>query len=459
MACDRRKPNDHLRALLGRSGWSYEGLARSVNTIGAEAGLILSYDRTAVAHWLSGTRPRSEIPALIAEALSRRLGRALTVADIGLVPVPDAATLSEPRQLGDPVTALLELTHADANPAGHSRLRRVVYQFCDLAVPDWLHATIQTQVEPVHDRVRRQIGTAHVDAAHRMAGVFAAADRGFGGGHARTALTAYLANDITSWLRARAPETVRRGMLDAAADLVLLAGFKCFDSEEHGLAQRYYLTALALAASGADPARYAGVLRAMSQQAQHLGHHRQGLSLVDTALATTGGHALPRTEASLHAQAAVCHAALGHLDVAMQYRHVAYFHLGHATGPPPVFGSYHVAEMAYQTAWIRTFSGNVTAAIAALQIALRHYPVTESRSRAFALAALAQCQLDSGLLSYACTTTLRLIDDCAHLQSARATTALTTLLERFHPLRRLPAVQKLLLYTASLETYPPASEA
>lgn len=449
MASSRQKPNDHLRALLGQSGWSHEGLARAVNEIGAEVDLILSYDRTSVAHWLSGTRPRGQVPDLIAEALSRRLGGALTVTDIGLVPAPHAA-VPEACQLGDPVAALLELTHADADPAGHSRLRCVMYQLRVLAVPDWRHATSQAQVEPLHNRTRRQIGAPHVDAAHHMAGVFATADRGFGGGYGRTALIAYLAHDIVAWLRAQASETVRRGMLGAATDLVLLAGFKCFDSEDHGLAQRYYLTALALAARGADPVRYAVVLHAMSQQARHLGHYRQGLMLADAALATTDGRALPCTEASLHAQAAVCHAALGHVDAALRQRHVAYNHLGHATGPPPVFGFYHMGEMAYQTAWIRTFSGDITTAITDLRVALQHYPSTECRSRALALAALARCQLDAGLLGYACTTTHRLVDDCAHLQSARTTTALTTLLERLRPFRHLPTVQRLLHHAASL---------
>ncbi|HEV8562405.1 MAG TPA: hypothetical protein VGR06_39300 [Actinophytocola sp.] len=455
MASGRQKPNDHLRALLGRTRWSHEGLARAVNNVGAEVGLVLSYDRTAVAHWLSGTCPRGETPGLIAEALSRRLGRALTVADIGLAPSPDPATVPEPRQPGDPVAALLGLTHADADPTGHARLRQTLYQLHALAVPGWPQAASQAWVEPGPQGGRGRIAAPHVDAAHRMAGILAMADRGFGGGHARTALTAYLAHDITTWLRARASETTHHEMLGAATDLVLLAGFKSFDCEEHGLAQRYYLTALALAARGADPIRYAIVLRAMSQQAHQLGHHEPGLELAGTALATTSGRAQPCTEASLHAQAAVCHAALGQLQTALLHRDAAHRQLERATGPLPVFGCYHAGELAYQTACIRTFAGDTRAAIAALHIALRHYPASERRSRVLTLAALAQRQLDTGLLSVACATTQRLVDDYPYLQSARATTALTTLLQRLDSVRHLPAVQRLLHRTASLQVHRP----
>ncbi|ARF72642.1 hypothetical protein B7C62_10410 [Kitasatospora albolonga] len=79
-----RTPNQALRFLLSEAGWSGARLAREVNALGAEQGTPLSYDRTSVAHWLAGSRPRRPVPALVAEALSRRLGRAVRVADTGL---------------------------------------------------------------------------------------------------------------------------------------------------------------------------------------------------------------------------------------------------------------------------------------------------------------------------------------------------------------------------------------
>lgn len=63
----RRARNERLRALLTTAQWSYDNLARTVNMAGAESGLRLRYDRTAVAHWLSGSCPRAEVVTLVAE--------------------------------------------------------------------------------------------------------------------------------------------------------------------------------------------------------------------------------------------------------------------------------------------------------------------------------------------------------------------------------------------------------
>src|SRR5271170_895332 len=79
----QRRPNRRLRVLLADSAWSGQDLAAAVNHIGRESGLTTQYDRTAVAHWLTGTTPRMPVPALIAEAFSRRLGRTVTAAQAG----------------------------------------------------------------------------------------------------------------------------------------------------------------------------------------------------------------------------------------------------------------------------------------------------------------------------------------------------------------------------------------
>ncbi|NJQ17646.1 hypothetical protein HCN52_22585, partial [Streptomyces bohaiensis] len=87
----RRHPNERLRALLREADWTQEALARAVNALGAEIGCPLRYDRTAVAHWLSGTQPRTPAPQLAAEALSRRIGRPVSPQAAGFTaPAPEA---------------------------------------------------------------------------------------------------------------------------------------------------------------------------------------------------------------------------------------------------------------------------------------------------------------------------------------------------------------------------------
>ena len=89
----QKAPNVRLRALLVEAGWAGEDLARAVNAVGAESCLTLRYDRTSIAHWLSGSRPPEHVCEFVAESLSRRLLRRVTVADTALSrrPADDSA--------------------------------------------------------------------------------------------------------------------------------------------------------------------------------------------------------------------------------------------------------------------------------------------------------------------------------------------------------------------------------
>lgn len=78
MPASTRTPNTALAALIAEARWSNGNLARAVNRLGEETGLRLSYDDSAVCHWLSGTLPRPPIRPLVCEALARRLRRPIT---------------------------------------------------------------------------------------------------------------------------------------------------------------------------------------------------------------------------------------------------------------------------------------------------------------------------------------------------------------------------------------------
>ena len=79
-----RQPNERLQALIQEAGCSNAGLARRVNMCGAEHGLDLRYDKTSVARWLRGQQPRGGRRRIIAEALGRKLGRTVTIDEIGM---------------------------------------------------------------------------------------------------------------------------------------------------------------------------------------------------------------------------------------------------------------------------------------------------------------------------------------------------------------------------------------
>ncbi|MFI9455249.1 hypothetical protein [Amycolatopsis sp. NPDC052450] len=445
----RRVPNDRLRELLTASGWSHDNLARAVNNAGSEVGLRLRYDRTAVAHWLSGSRPRAQVPLLIAEVLTRRLGGPVTAAELGFGLAVDERKEVRPASA---LTVLAELVGADLSVIGHGRLARSVYRLDVLAVPAWPEQA--GEARRCHRPTQSISGT--VGMARHMVRVFAAASHEFGSGHARTALTTYLADDILPRLADRDTDADRRELLGSVLDLTLLIGFACFDSNEHGLGQRYYRVALDLAVLNLDPVRYAIVLRALSLQACHLGHGTTALGLALAALTVGDRHAEPYTSAFLHAQVSLSYAVLGRDEAALAAHLRARETLGQATGPRPVFGSYNRGELNYHAASIRVFSGDTAGAVMALHRALRHYPPGERRSLALALAELAERQLDLGLLGRACTVAHRFLDVYPGLRSGRVTAALGELKKRLQTFARHPEARALVLRCSALHGSRPA---
>lgn len=78
--------NAKLAAVIGEAGWSHAQLAQAVGRVAAEAGnqRLVSVGRSHVSHWVAGSTPSGDTPAILVEALSRRLGRVITIDEIGL---------------------------------------------------------------------------------------------------------------------------------------------------------------------------------------------------------------------------------------------------------------------------------------------------------------------------------------------------------------------------------------
>ncbi|NED90956.1 tetratricopeptide repeat protein, partial [Streptomyces sp. SID11233] len=72
----QRDPNSRLREVVAAVDCTYEALARDVRRIAAENGEILQTNKSAISHWVNGTRaPSGRVGQYLAEALSRRSGR------------------------------------------------------------------------------------------------------------------------------------------------------------------------------------------------------------------------------------------------------------------------------------------------------------------------------------------------------------------------------------------------
>jgi len=412
-----RHPNHFLRRLLAETGWTGDRLARAVNQVGTECGLSLNYQRWSVSQWLAGTQPRPPAPALLVEALSRGLGRTVSLAEAGLDDRTVSPLLSPTDRQEGPEGRLVSLARYGGDPE--------LALPCDLSV--WTAVLGDRRrapgagsgTEPTPLRAGERLSPPRVEASGAMVQVFSAADHVHGGGQARTALAVYLAETTAPMLRAPGPPWLRRRVLLTAAQLTYLCGFMHFDDDLQGLAQRYYLTSLELAEAADDPVGQSLALRGLSVQAHALHRPGRARDLARAAVERSSGQAAPTLRASLLGQLAVAEAAGGNHSAAADALHRAEQALAAAPDECSAVGAYHLASLDHQRGVTAVHAEDWPTAVAALRGSLRRRPPTEPRSRALVQARLARLQYRLGHAEAAMATWEEFLDSSGRVLSRR----------------------------------------
>ncbi|MCX4658827.1 hypothetical protein [Streptomyces uncialis] len=439
-----RVPNDRLRALLAEAAWTSAAFARAVNSAGAEIGRALSYDRTSVAHWLAGARPRHPVPDLVAEVLSRKLGRSITAAVAGF---PDGsarrAGLIGPRGRAGAVARLAELTSTDADPVYRLPLQQSPYLAADHGKPRWRESAAR-RTGPGVRTAGPPVGRAEVASLRTAVRVFATGLDLHGGGHADAALAAFLADDLVPWLNRPAKEKVRRELLTEAAHLVFVRARIHSDSGFHGAAQLFYVAALRLADEADDVCTWAVILRAMSSQALALNHRQKAVRYGENAYAALPARCPPATRAFVAAQLAVARAAVGRGRDALEVLKDADRAAGEsrATGDP--FQVYPRAALEFQRAQTLRGLGDVKGAIEALSASSRHRHPDDRRGHALTHAVRTKLSLRTGHVEEACGSWREFLATGAGLQSSSVDAARSELRHEFIPYRSNATVGALL---------------
>ncbi|MBQ0983477.1 hypothetical protein KBZ10_02795 [Streptomyces sp. F63] len=421
MSRQGRQPNEALRSVLQEAGMSYAALARRVREVAAENGDdTVRTSSAAVAYWVAGTPPRTTTTRYVAEALSRRLGRLVTPADIGL-PSPEDA--GGPGLAADPVESLAHLGRADVDRRRF--LSTTAYSVSALALP------LSPGTAEAAQRARRadaggRIGAAEIATVREVTKVFTRADERLGGDTGRSAVVEYLATDVAAYCRGTfADDGVRRGMFGAAAELAYLAGWKAHDAGRAGLAQRYYLHSFQLAEE-ADPRAHAGyVLRILAHQAFDNGHNTHCVDLADAALNRVRRRVDKETESLFWLTLARAHAAEGNRAGALSAITTAERLMDTAkTDQPPGWASLGgppEARLANQTAKALTALRDVKAAEEQYRRSARCWnPATHPRIHALTLADLGHAQLWQGRMDSACGTWTTALRGLRGVNSARA---------------------------------------
>ncbi|WP_030620962.1 hypothetical protein [Streptomyces achromogenes] len=407
----RRMQNIQLRALLTEAHMTAAELARAVNLLGRTENLVLRYDRTAVAHWLAGSRPRSPVPYLVAEVLTRRTGRLVHAVETGLL--PDAEDGG--RRDGAPVPAvedgaraLVQLCRTDTDPGRRSGLVALVYRqrrprIEGLIVPSPAPAV----------RVGRgggRLADADLARLEFMVSRFADQWTRFGGGYARALPAALLGNDVGVLLAQAMPPQPRTRLMSIAAQLAYVLGGMSADAGYQGLAQRYYELALAVADEGGDRRVRAMTLRSMSVQAARLGAARYAADLAGLAVATAAHVPDADLRCFVHVQHAYGLALLDERRAAYEALDRAEGFLEQASGAPGPFTSYPKAGFAYRKGRTLHLLGDFTAALSALRYAAEGRAPHQRRLTALSEARVALLLLELGRVEEACAYVGTFID-------------------------------------------------
>ncbi len=309
-----------------------------------------------------------------------------------------------------------------------------------LSVPGW--QDVVGRMEAIQTGHTQRIGMPEVEMVIAMTERVSELDDQFGGRHARPMAAAFLVNTVAPYLRADAPEHVRKAMMSAASDLCYLTGYMAVDEGVHGLAQQYYLKALELAGASEDHLTYCTTLRGMSVQAVDLGHGREAMRLADAAAAASP-QAGPRMRAFLAGQQAHCAAQIGDRGSALRHLREAETAMEKAESRSKTFGSYNPSSLAYHVGQVLYGLGNVRGSIGALEASdkLRHHSFQRNRVRYLSM--LAERQLEIGHLEAACDTWTNVIDIYPQVQSGQCDQSVSRMFARIRPHQKTPAAREL----------------
>ncbi|NGO73034.1 transcriptional regulator [Streptomyces boncukensis] len=450
-----RQPNERLQALIQEAACSNAGLARRVNMCGAEHGLDLRYDKTSVARWLRGQQPRGRAPGIIAEALGRKLGRTVTIDEIGMANGKHLASgvglQFAPTVLGA-VEQVCELWRSDVGRRDFLTGSTVAASALVEPSRDWLITAPDSQVARSSGS---HVGMPDVQAVRAMTEALSALDHRYGSGHIRPVVVHYLNSVISGLLAGSYRESVGRLLFSAVARLTELAGYMAVDTGQHGLAQRYYIQSLRLTQAAGDRAFGGYVLAAgMSHLAASLGNPREIAQLARAAQEGSRGRVTPRAESMFHAAEARGHALMGdgrasQVSVSQALHAMDRADADADSGDDPAWiAHFDRAYLADELAHCHRDLGQGEAAAAAAEEALDGHPESRARRRAIGLFLLAGAQVQQREVERACQTGGEAAEVLSGLRSDRGTEYLDDFRQRLEPFAEETVVRE---FTARLE--------
>lgn len=444
--------NAAFEELLLAAGYgnAHAAFARQLNHAGRDQG-TWRYDAASVYWWLRGRRPGEHVQAAMAETLTRKLGRAVAVTELGFGAPDSVGTCLYPASVDGAIDTAEQIwtrlaKHLSSQVSGPFDSGKA------------LQAALGWRYDPSDVTVgrsgRQQITPTDVQSLYALADHFTDLDRRHGSGSPRTrALMAdFLVRQVAPMLHGTYTEAVGRDLMRAAATLCGQLAFMSYDAGDHAVAQQHVTVALRLAKAADDRLYGAHLLANLATQAVHLGHSRDAARLAEAAI-DGAGRAPAAVLARLHATAATAYGQSGErrgCQLALARAERALGRTGAVPGPRWVtyFSPAHLAGAALRCLGdLQLYSQALGHATDALTLASEN-----TRTRALHTALVAVTHARAGNTDAACDWGRKLAQHAPGIHSARVQQRVRELTATLSPQQASLQVKEVLHSLAPLPT-------
>jgi tetratricopeptide (TPR) repeat protein len=442
--------NPSLRVLLNDAGLSNAALGRDVVRLGAKEGVHLGTTPTSVQRMLTGTQPRWPVPRLVAQALSHRLGREVTVSECGFVDQSPIERdpydgLQSADSMHETVRSVVSLSDRDMNRRNF--LLGTAFSAAAFAEPALFAMTVPP-AQITEQAAGRRIGHSDVEILQEHFDHLWRLDHRYGSGRVREQGVRLLNSEAMNLLKGSYSAKVGSALLRVVAQTSWLAGSMSADVGRHALAQRYYIQTLNLALSAGDTQYAANILGYMSRMTIHIGHSatseserisngRHAVALARAAQSLASDRLTPVLSGLLCAIEARGHALLGDSRETRMTVHKAEkaFERSVPENEPSWLAFYTEAELLADLGRCLRDTGESTNAERLINHALESYEPWRARSRCFVQTDLATTHLVARDYDRATSLGLDAVRTAARISSSRAVDRIRTLHRQVQPIR------------------------
>jgi hypothetical protein len=235
----------------------------------------------------------------------------------------------------------------------------------------------------------------------------------------------------------------------ALAELGQLVGWVCYDTGQHGLAQRYHISALRAAHIADDRRLGAHILGSMANQAACQGNPTEAVTFIDTAVAGTRGRQTPTLLAELDIRKAYAYASLNDASACTAAISRARTHVeqGVTDDDPPYLYWVRPAEITTGAGYSLLQLGQAGKAAALIELGINLFDTPFDRDRQIYLTYLIEALARPGKqrdLEAAAGKGIEAIHLAERLSSARSVERIRDLTRLMKPHVKIPAVQEFL---------------